>query len=74
MTMPSREFLVRQAVLNALSPYAEFAGETAALKLLGTPRTLRAYVLVDWVRPSFCAAVILQFNALVSRFQSQETV
>lgn len=64
--MPSRAFLVQQAVLSADAVY----GSDPSKKYLSRAERLHTYTLGDWVRPSFCAIVRAEFNALVRRHAS----
>lgn len=64
MTMPSRDFLVRQAVLNAATVISP-----EGVKILGAGRWLKWSLLGDWVRPSLCDEVRAQFRKLVSQYE-----
>lgn len=60
--MPSRDFLIRQAVLNATLNY-----HPKSFEYLGLSEGLGYMVLGDWVSPSFCDAVRAEFRKLVDR-------
>lgn len=67
--MPSRQFLVTQAVLNAALPYAEKQGALSALHRLGMPTYLDGLTLGNYVRDTFCDQVRKEYSLLASRYQ-----
>ena len=57
---PSREFLISQAILNALPTYED----GTSWSQLGTPLYLNCLTSGEWVRSTFCEAVRAEFRKL----------
>jgi hypothetical protein len=64
ITVPSRRFLVTQAVLDAYEVYAN----RKTKRLLGRAAALECYTCGDWVRPDFCAAVRTEYRRIASKY------
>ena len=63
--MPSREFLVRQAILNAVPKHLPYA-----FKAWGVPKTLR-YLCADVaLSNAFAAAITAEFNHLYDQWEA----
>lgn len=69
MSVPSREFMIQQAVLNAALPYAEKQGSLSALHRLGMPTYLDGLTLGNYVRDTFCDQVRKEYRLLAQRFE-----
>ncbi len=69
--MPSRQFLVTQAVLNATETYRNFDLSETFVRRHGVPTFLDCMVSGDYVRESFCDQVRKEYSLLASRYQER---
>lgn len=67
--VPSRQFMVQQAVLNACITYSDEPCQLVR-DLCGVPMMLSVMMAgPDWVRPSFCDQVRKEYRILSSQYQ-----
>jgi hypothetical protein len=64
MATPSREFMVRQSILDAYEAYAD--SETK--RLLSRATALGCYTVGDWVRRDFCDAVRAEYRRIANSY------
>ncbi len=71
MNMPSRDFLLRQAILNAALTHkgSEEKNFGEVVRAIGVHRYLDCQTTESYVRGSFCEQVRFEFRALVKAYE-----
>lgn len=69
MSVPSRQFLVTQSVMNAALTYRNFDLSETFVQRHGVPVFLDCMVSGEYVRDSFCDQVRREYRLLAQRYQ-----